>query len=128
MAPNTRDTMFRRFSTYVWGIALILAIALVSFLMTPLLSGPETQLEDDYLISKNLKADVKKVHIKQAELKASYHYDPEVAAEKLYKVFQDQANGKFVNADPEEESGEKGAETSEKQSKEQPAPEQNPTN
>ena len=84
MALNTRDTSLRRFSTYIWGTALMLAVCIVAILLAPLFSGPPTELEDDYYRSRGFDAKVQEVHETQAAKFESYEYDPKEAAINLF--------------------------------------------
>ena len=103
MAPNTRDTPLRRFSTYVWGGALMLGIGIFAVLLAPALMGPPTELEDDYLRAEEIEAKLQAIHNEQAEIKASYKFDREKAAQDLFKKLQKQVNGEEAAQDNKEQ-------------------------
>ena len=88
MAPNTRDTLLRRTTTYIWGVALMLGVCIVAILFAPIFMGEKTELEDDYQMHEQFNAQVKEIHEKQAEIKASYQYDREKAAQDLFKKLE----------------------------------------
>jgi len=83
MEPNTRDTPLRRFSTYVWGTALMLGVCIVAIVLYPLFQPDRKEYEDAYQEHAELNAKLKEIHKKQATELKSYNYDPELAAENL---------------------------------------------
>ena len=83
MQLNTRDTLSRRCSTFVWGGALMLGVCIVGILSYPLFQSETKEIDDYYQEHVQLKGELKIVHKKQAEKKASYQYDVNVAADKL---------------------------------------------
>jgi len=80
-----RDTPLRRSSTIVWGLALMFAVVILGILFSPLFFGQTAELEDDYLEHDGFRAQAKETHKKQAEIKASYEYDREKAAQDFFK-------------------------------------------
>jgi len=85
MAPNTRDTPLRRSTTIIWGSALMLAVVILAVVLAPAFMGERSEVEDDYQVHEQFNASVKAIHEKQADVKASYQYDAETAADNLYK-------------------------------------------
>ena len=83
MALNTRDTSTRRLTTYVWGAALMLGVAIGCILLFPIFDAPSRELEDQYDASYDLSGSIEKVHTASEKALDSYKYDQEAAARKL---------------------------------------------